>query len=450
MERAQYAFFWGCQIPARLPQMEKSTRLVLERLGVKAVDLDGFTCCPERNLIANLDERAWYLTASRNLAVAERAGLNLLTSCNGCYGTLKSVLNLVRSDPARKAEINRALAKVGLTLEGRVEVRHLIEALYLDVGPERIAKQVSRPLRGMVIAVHPGCHLIRPSHALQFDDPLEPTKYDALVEALGAQNLKYDTKMQCCGGALANVGELDEAVALAQRKLLNVRDRGADALTTCCPECFLQFDQKQTIMQRRGDNVHLPVLTYPELLGLALGISPEELGLGAHRVAVGPFLERWEERQRDLGAVAGRVDLAAAERCHKCAACVVDCPVAQSHEDFDPNALIGQFVQGKINELLEAGRFWQCLECHTCFELCPQRFGMERVFTALKHLAIERHQIPGGVQIGLGMFVKSGRLGEPDARARRKLGLAEPPAAGAEELRRLLAGETPGPGEEEA
>jgi CoB--CoM heterodisulfide reductase subunit B len=430
--------------------MEKSTRLVLERLGVAAVDLDGFTCCPERNLIANLDERAWYLTAARNLAVAERAGLNVLTTCNGCYGTLKSVLNLVRSDPARKAEINQGLAQVGLALEGRVEVRHLLELLYHDVGPERIAKLVTQPLRGLAIAVHPGCHLIRPSRELQFDDPLHPTKYDALVEALGAQSLTYDTKLQCCGGALANVGELEEAVALAQRKLLNVRDRGADALTTCCPECFLQFDQKQTILQRRGDKVHLPILTYPELLGLALGLTPAELGLGAHRVAVEPFLERWEERRRDLGSVTDRIDLGAAERCRKCGACVVDCPVAQSHPEFEPNALIELFVQGKINELLEAGRFWQCLECHTCFELCPERFGMERVFTALKHLAIERHEIPGGVQIGLGMFMKSGRLGEPDARARRKLGLSDLPVTGAEELRRLLAADPPGVKEEEA
>lgn len=438
MERPAYAFFWGCQIPARLPFLEKSARLALDRLGVTAADLDGFTCCPERNLIGNLDERAWYLTAARNLAVAERAGLDIITMCNGCYATLKTVLGAVRSDPKLKAGLNEGLARVGLVLEGRFEVKHLIEVLYHEVGPERIAKAVVRPLRGMAVAVHPGCHLLRPSHALQFDDPLQPTKYDALVEALGAQSVTYDTKMQCCGGALGHVDEMDQAVALVQRKLLNARDRGAEAFTTCCPECFLQFDQKQAILQRRGDKVHLPVFTYPELLGLALGWSEEELGLAAHKVSAEPFLAAWEEKRRDLGVLGEAVDFADAERCYRCGACVSDCPVAQSRPEFDPNALIGLFVQGRTGELLGAGEFWQCLECHTCSELCPQRFGMERVFTALKHLAIQRRQLPGGVKIGLGMFVKTGRLGDPDLRTRRKLGLGEPAATGAEELRRLL------------
>lgn len=441
MERPAYAFFWGCQIPARLPFLEKSARLMLDRVGVGAVDLDGFTCCPERNLIGNLDERAWYLTAARNLAVAEQAGLPILTMCNGCYATLKSVLTAVRTDPRRRAELNEGLARVGLSLEGRYEVKHLIEVLYHEVGPERLAKAVTRPLRGMRVAVHPGCHLLRPSHALQFDDPLKPTKYDALVEALGAQSVGYDTKMQCCGGALGAVGELDEAVAMIQRKLLNARDSGADAVTTCCPECFLQFDQKQAILQRKGDRVHLPVFTYPELLGLALGLSGEELGLAAHKVSVEPFLTKWEEKRRDLGALSAVIDLAAADRCYRCGACVSDCPVAQSRPEFDPNALIGLFVQGRVSELLADGEFWQCLECHTCLELCPQRFGMERVFTALKHLAIQRRQLPGGVKIGLGMFVKTGRLGDPDLRSRKRLGLAEPPGTGAEQLRRLLATE---------
>lgn len=438
MERPAYAFFWGCQIPARLPHLEKSARLVLDRVGVPSVDLAGFTCCPERNLIGNLSEQAWLLTAARNLALAERAGMNLLTMCNGCYATLKTALGMVRSEPRLKAEVNAGLARVGLSLDGRTEVKHLVEVLYHEVGPERLAKMATRSLRGLTVAVHPGCHLLRPSHALQFDDPLHPNKYDVLVEALGAQSLKYDTKMQCCGGALGHVGEVDEAIALVQRKLLNARDRGADAVTTCCPECFLQFDQKQALLQRRGDRIHLPVLSYPELLGLAMGLSAEELGLEAHKVSVKPLLDSWEEKRRDLGTLDGAVDPADAERCYRCGACLSDCPVAQAEPSFDPNALVGLFVQGRIGELLEAGEFWRCLECHTCSELCPQRFGMERVFTALKHLAIQRRQLPGGVKIGLGMFVKTGRLGEPDLRARRKLGLEDPPATGAEELRRLL------------
>jgi heterodisulfide reductase subunit C len=315
----------------------------------------------------------------------------------------------------------------------------VIEVLHSEVGPDRIRKAIVKPLHGMVLAVHPGCHLLRPSHSVQFDNPLQPTKYDELVTALGAKSLAYTTKMNCCGGALGHVGEVDESTALAQRKLLEVHDKGADALTTCCPECFLQYDTKQAVLKRKGDKMHVPVLTYPELLGLALGITPEELGLASHRVSVESFLASWEERSRIVSLAAKEVDLAAAERCYQCGACASDCPVALNDPTFNPNRLVGEFCAGRIEELLEGGEFWRCLECHTCLEMCPQNFGMERVFTTLKHIAIGRRVLPSGVNIGLGMFVKTGRLGEPDDRARKRLGLSELPEGGAADLRRLLA-----------
>lgn len=439
MGSAKYAFFWGCQIPARLPFMEKSTRLVMDALEVKYTDLAGFTCCPEKSLFETYNEREWVLTAARNLALAEQAGLDIVAACNGCYGTLKSVANRLDLEPDLKEWVNRGLSTIGLAYNGLVRVRHLVELLHDEVGPARIRARVEKPLSGMRIAVHPGCHMVRPSSAIHFDDPLNPVKFDALVEALGAESVSYHTKMMCCGGALSNVGELEDSIALTRKKLLELQRIGVDAMTLLCPACFMQFDQKQYLVQRQGEHLHVPVFTYPELVGLAMGMSPAELGLNNHRVDTAPFFKTWEEKLAHYMEVKRHLDLASVRRCYECGACVADCPVAEIVEPFKPNELIGRLLDGKIEELLAAKAIWYCVGCHTCYELCPQKFGMEKVFTVLKHLAMERGLMPPPVKGGLDMFRKTGRLGAPDERNRKKLGLEPFPAGGEEELARLLA-----------
>lgn len=440
MAEGRYAYFWGCQIPARLPFMEKSTRLVLERLGVEARDLDGFTCCPEKALVKNLSHEGWLLAAARNLALAEAQGLDIIAPCNGCYGTLKGAATELNDDHALRASVNERLAGVGLQYKGHIHVRHLIEVLHDEVGVVKIRAALETPLTGLRVAVHNGCHLTRPSTAVHFDDPLHPVKYDALVEALGATSIDYHTKMMCCGGALGNVGEADDSLALTRKKLLEVQSRQADCLTTVCPSCFMQYDQKQYIAQRQGENLHVPVFTYPELLGLTLGFTPQELGLDMHRVDTESFFQRWEKRRQDFTEVKRHLDLNAVRNCYQCGACVADCPVAETSADFQPNQLIGQLLEGRIEELLGSRAIWKCLECHTCYELCPQKFGMERVFTTLKHLAMSRGQMPPSIKGAVDLYKKTGRLAAPDQKARARLGLGEAPASGAADLQKLLAG----------
>lgn len=438
MDGVKYAFFWGCQIPARLPFWEKVIRIVLERLGVTCTDLDGFSCCPEKSLFQNWNHQAWLLTAARNLALAEKAGLDLFVSCNGCYSTLKEAQFELLADPQSLQEVNSHLEAVGLSYTGRVRVKHLLEVLHDDVGPGRIRMMLEKPMSGLKIAVHPGCHLLRPSTAIHFDDPLQPTKYDVLIEALGAQSIDYQTKMMCCGGALSNVGEAEASLALTRKKLLEVQAAGADALTVVCPACFLQYDQKQYLAQRQGEDLHVPVLHYAELLGLAMGLAPEELALEGHRVDLRPFLETWEKHLADFQLVRQHLDLAAVRNCYTCGACVSDCPVAEITPRFDPNRLIGEVLDGKINALLERGDFWLCVECHTCYELCPQKFGMEKVFNTLKHLSLAQGKAPVSMQGGVNNFLKKGQLAAPDLKARAKLGLAEPAAPAGDDLQHLL------------
>ncbi len=437
MANSRYAVFWGCQIPARLPFIEKTIRLVLQRAGIELVDLPGFTCCPEKSLVQGYSEEAWILAAARNLALAEQSGLPLLTPCNGCYSTLKTVLGDIRDSVELRAKVTARLREIGLELRGEVKVKHLIEVLHDDLTTDRIKKLVTRPLSGMRIAVHYGCHMMRPASRLRFDDPLHPEKYDLLVKALGAEAVQYETKMLCCGSALGNAGSQEEAAMMLRRKLMDLKGR-ADALTVVCPACFIQYDQRQFILQRQGEGLNIPVFTYPELLGLAMGIPGEELGLREHRIATEPFIETWSKRAAVLDAIRDRLDLAALKRCYECGACVDDCPTAQVSSAFQPQEMIGRLLQGNLDDLIRDRAIWQCLECHTCTELCPQHFGMEKVFTALKHLAIEQGMAPPSLQGGIKTFLTTGRLGAADEKARKKLGLDALPPGGEEELQRLL------------
>jgi len=438
MGKATYSYFWGCQIPARLPFLEKSTRLILEKMGIEAYDLDGFTCCPEKSLVKNMDEESWILTAARNLAVAEKSGRDLLVACNGCYGTLQTVYSKLQSNPLLLSQVNKKLNKVGLELQGTLQIKHLLEVIYHDIGIGNIKRKIEKPLNGLKIAVHYGCHLLRPGESLRFDHPLKPQKYDALVEALGAQSIDYNSKALCCGGGLNQGGEGDEALAMARKKIVDAQKVQADALTTMCPQCFMQYDQKQAILQKRGEKLELPVLTYPEMLGLALGLAPEELGMEGHRIGVEKFLHNWEKKRQVYLQLQDEINLTAVQKCFDCAACLNDCPIAQNHAGFQPQELLGKLLAGEKEELIKGKAIWSCVECHTCSEMCGQKFGMEKVFTHLKHLAIEQNCAPQGVKQGLKTFLATARLGEPNKQAREKFGLNSVPQSGSEQLQILL------------
>lgn len=289
-----YAFFWGCTIPARFPFMESSIRSILNMLGVDYCDLEGFTCCPEKTLVKNHNSGVWETVAGRNLAVAEEAGRDLLSACTGCYSTLKSVSSRLRTYPSEMALVNDRLEPIGLKFAGTSRVRHLVELLHDQVGMRKIGENIISPLSGMRIAVHGGCHLVRPSNAIHFDDPIKPVKYDRVVEALGAESVDSSTKMLCCGGYLSRAGMQDPNLAMAAVKLKELTELGVDALTTTCPECFKVYDNFQPFIQKKGERVNVPVLTLTELMGLAFGLTAQELGISEHRIDCSPFLEKFE------------------------------------------------------------------------------------------------------------------------------------------------------------
>ncbi|VVB89951.1 CoB--CoM heterodisulfide reductase subunit B [uncultured archaeon] len=433
---SEYTLFLGCIIPARFPFMEKSTRLVLSKLGCVLHDLEGATCCPTKSIIKPMGELTWYVTAARNLALAEKAGHDLLVPCNGCYSTLKTVEVEMKLNNSLREQVNTVLSSAGLEYRGTIQVKHMIEVLHDDIGIPKIKQHIKKPFDGIKIATHAGCHMLRPSSSIFFDDPNKPKKFDALIEALGAKSIEYDTKMLCCGGNLNTADEPDEASALARMKLHEVTKK-ADALALTCPSCFMQYDSRQYLLQKSGEKMNVPILYYPELLGLAMGFTTQELGMDMHRIDAAEFLSKWDSRYSYLKTLKEVFDLPSLRKCYECGACVNDCPVVKVSPEFNPNEIIGRVLSGELEAVIDSHNIWRCVDCYTCYELCPQKMGMNKIFDKLKHIAVEKGKGPKGLSASIEMFRKDGRLGEPTS-VRKKLKLPEPPKSGAEELKKLL------------
>lgn len=278
-------------IPLRLPHVERSTRMALEALDVEIIEMEGASCCGEPISIQSLDRMAWLTIAARNLCLAEGLNSDILTICSGCYETLKMANISLRRDPSLRKMVNEKLSAVGKEFRGTIEVKNLIEALS-DIGEGKVKAHLRRSLKGIRMATHPGCHLLRPSDIIRFDDPMRPVILDRLVGLLGAESIQYPKKMLCCGGGLRLV-ELEKANRLVEMKLGLIEAADVDCLVVVCPFCMIQFDLTQRMIKREDRApFNIPVLYYSEILSLALGFSPSEIGLRFHRTSVEPLIKK--------------------------------------------------------------------------------------------------------------------------------------------------------------
>jgi heterodisulfide reductase subunit B len=269
MAKHKFALFLGCNAPVRTLNYDMATRAVLDKLGVEVTDLDDFACCGYPL------EAADHLTAvtmgARNIAIAEAKGQDILAICSACSGSLLRTRAELMEDEDLKKEVNKRLKKLGLEFKGTSEVRHLLRFLHEDIGLEELKEHVTRPLDGVRVAVHYGCHYIKPSEIVGGpDNPEMPHTVDELVEVTGAESIDYSERMLCCGGAILGYRE----VAF----------------------CGVMYDGNQRAAERLADKKFgVPVLPYPQLLGLAMGIEPDELGFRLNRVKAKDLLSRLEE-----------------------------------------------------------------------------------------------------------------------------------------------------------
>jgi len=289
MPELKYMLFLGCVIPYRIGSYEISARKVLEKLGVELVEMPEFNCCGlpldpvSHDLMLSL--------AARNLCLAEQQNLNIITLCPGCAGTLRKVNKTLQEDKKLKEKVNEYLKEIGMEFKGTIKVSHLIQALAGDVGFEKIKETVKRPLNQLKVAEHNGCHVLRPAKYIGFDDPDNPVILKNLIELTGAECLDYMDETECCGAPIVGVND-QIPLQLTREKLDHIKAVGAQALITVCPFCHMMFDINQPRIERTFNEVFgVPVLHYPQLLGLAMGFSPEELALKQLRVDASKILK---------------------------------------------------------------------------------------------------------------------------------------------------------------
>ena len=283
-----YDLFLGCVIPARLPFLEASSRKVFEKLGIKLNDIDGFSCCPDPTGIELIDHKTWLALGARNLSLSNNNG-GIISFCSGCVETLKGVNYFIRKDPELRDEVNKVLKKVGKNYDGTTNVKHFAQVLYENL--DKVRENVVHPLNGFRIAVHYGCHYLRPSEIINWDDPFEPVTIDEIVRALGADSIDYEMKMECCGNPL-DKSDKEISLQMIDNKFKSIQESGANCVTLVCPACFQQFDFNQRELSKSKQvGYDFPVFYLSELVALAFGFNPEELGLNFHRIRATKLLE---------------------------------------------------------------------------------------------------------------------------------------------------------------
>jgi heterodisulfide reductase subunit B len=293
----KYAFFLGCVIPVKYPGFEKATREVMKALDIELVDLP-FSCCPSPTSMKLAHYDTWLALAARNICLAEEAGLPILAMCNGCVNTLKEVNLILKQDLHRRELVNQALEGSGHCFSGEIEVRHLLDVLYEEVGLERIGEMVKHPLKGIRIGCHYGCHLYRPPRLMYPDDLSEAASYvpvsmDQILAVLGAHPAQYSRKFLCCGSALGTNIDAQAANEITREKLRQMKKHRIEAVAVACPSCFYQFDRGQMMLERKyHDGFGLPAFFISQLLGLAFDLDRGNLGLEDHRINLKPVLER--------------------------------------------------------------------------------------------------------------------------------------------------------------
>lgn len=288
--KKKFALYLGCTVPVRAQNYELSARVIAKHFGIEFVHIPEFTCCGFP--IKSVDQRSSVVMAARNLALAEKQGLDMVTLCTACTGTQVEANHRLKHEPRTLAEVNKILAQEGLEYKGTVNVRHFVRVLYEEIGIDRIREESRVDLKGLKVAGHPGCHFTKPSEAFEeFDDPENPHVYNDLINATSARSSPYSERELCCGGAILGI-RMDVAYAMAGKKLQSVRESGSEAMVLICPFCNVMYEQNQKKIEKELEQEYkMPCLYYTQLLGLALGYSPDELGFKLNRVKPTQILE---------------------------------------------------------------------------------------------------------------------------------------------------------------
>lgn len=280
----KFAYYPGCSAKSTCPELDQSTKIVADKLGIELIELEVAGCTGARE-IRDLDPDLFIMLNARTLALAESMNLNVLTVCATCQLNLAEVNRNLKDDPILMEKVNRSLSALNLSYHGGVEVKHLLWIVSTNIGLDKLKDKVTKPLTGLRVALFYGCHILRPKELHGFDDPDNPNSLENLTRVLGAEPIDYRGKTRCCGFHVLLTDE-DISLKMSGRRLEEAKDKKADCLLTTCPLCHTALDPYQTGIEKKlKKDLKMPILHLPQLLGLALGVDPKELMLSNHVVS---------------------------------------------------------------------------------------------------------------------------------------------------------------------
>jgi len=284
----KYAYYTGCAAKGVCPELHQSTLAVARALDVELVELKASSCCGA-GVIGELEPDTQLAMNARNLGLAESLGLPMMTVCGTCQGVL-SRAHKDLENPDTRERINQVIAPNGGIYHGGPQPRHLLWALIEDIGLARLERSVTHPLTGLQVGPFYGCYILRPSEYLAFDHPYNPTSLENVIRALGATPVDYEGRTKCCGFPIVLENE-SNAMRMVGNNLIDAQENGAHCLVTPCPLCHMNLDLYQGRAEKEMNQaIGLPILHLPQLVGLALGLSPKALGLKHNMVDTHPIL----------------------------------------------------------------------------------------------------------------------------------------------------------------
>ena len=294
----KYALYPGCAAKGATPELYQSTMAIIGRLGIEVVELTAASCCGA-GVVAEADPDVALALNARTFAQAEQLGLDVMTICGTCQGVMGAANKRLKTEPGLRERMNRVLEPAGMTYRGTVQVKHLLWIVVREVGLQRLGEQVRVSMEDFRIAPFYGCYILRPSWDLGFDDPENPTSLEKVIRAVGGEPVAYAGRTKCCGFPIILEKEAI-AVAMAGTNMKEAKDGGADFMVTPCPLCHMSLDIYQ---DRAGKAVNtqlnLPILHLPQLLGLAMGIPPKDLGVSRHLVPVDSIIRLTEKKRAE-------------------------------------------------------------------------------------------------------------------------------------------------------
>lgn len=283
----EYAYFPGCSLEKMAVSYHLSALETTKKLAIKLTELDDWNCCGATTYFY-IDELLAYTLCARNLAIAEKTGLDVVAPCSACYKNMYFTAATLKKDADLAEHVNFALEEDDLQYNGNVKIKHLIEVFAQDVSADEIKGKVTHPLAGVKVAPYYGCQIVRPQK--EKEDVEQPQFFEGIMSAIGATPVNYPLKMRCCGGSLM-ISSRTAALSMVRNLLQSAVDSQATVIATACPMCQVNLEvYQQAVNTEFGTNFSFPVLYFTQLIGLAFGISPKKLGIGKEFISFVPSL----------------------------------------------------------------------------------------------------------------------------------------------------------------